>query len=218
MATSDQKRKAATPSARPVRADAQRNLGALLEAAAAVFARSGADAPAREIAEEAGVGVGTLYRHFPQRSDLVTAVFRSEVDACAEAAAEYAATLAPREALDRWIQRYVDLLATKRGLAVALHSGNPAYRSFPDYFLKQLRPPLKRLLDAAAAAGAARADVDAGELLLAIARLCAPVDAAGISPQSRRMVALLMDGLRVGQSPAAASPGKARDRKNARSA
>src|SRR5688572_6228597 len=71
------------PKSRPVRADAQRNIDALLEAALAVFATSGVDAPVREIAEKAGVGVGTVYRHFPQRSDLIAAVFRHEIDSCA---------------------------------------------------------------------------------------------------------------------------------------
>ena len=72
---------------RRLRADAQRNIGSLLAAAKAVFGTSGVDAPAKEIADQAGVGVGTLYRHFPQRSDLVKAVFQREVDACADAAA-----------------------------------------------------------------------------------------------------------------------------------
>jgi AcrR family transcriptional regulator len=112
---------------RPARADARRNLDALLKAAMAVFAESGVDAPVREIAERAGVGVGTVYRHFPQRSDLIAAVFRQEIDACADAAPRIAAEYPPGEALSRWMQRYVDFIAAKRGLAAALHSGDPAY-------------------------------------------------------------------------------------------
>src|SRR5215213_5322644 len=112
---------------RPVRADAQRNIDALLEAALAVFATSGVDAPVREVAAKAGVGVGTVYRHFPQRSDLIVAVFRRQVDACADAAAILAAEHAPGEALALWMQRYADFIATKHGLAAALHSGDPAY-------------------------------------------------------------------------------------------
>src|SRR5262249_10109852 len=119
---------------RPVRADAQRNIDALLQAALAVFATSGVDAPVREIAEKAGVGVGTLYRHFPQRADLVAAVFLREIDACADAAPMLAAEYAPGEALARWLQRYADLIATKRGLAAALHSGNPAFETLPAHF------------------------------------------------------------------------------------
>src|SRR5579871_4022622 len=101
---------------RRVRADAQRNIDALLQAALAVFATSGVDAPVREIAEKAGVGVGTVYRHFPQRSDLIVAVFRHQVDACADAAPVLAAEHEPGEALARWMQRYVDFIAAKRGL------------------------------------------------------------------------------------------------------
>ena len=119
---------------RPVRADAQRNIHALLEAAKAVFAASGVDAPVREIAEKAGVGLDTVYRHFPQRSDLIVGVIRHEVDACADAAAVLAKEHPPFEALCRWLQRFVDLVAAKRGLAAALHSGDPAYDALPNYF------------------------------------------------------------------------------------
>src|SRR5882672_7237461 len=121
----DARRKAAHP--RAIRSDAQRSMNALLEAALAVFATSGVDAPVREIAEKAGVGIGTVYRHFPQRADLVAAVFRHEIDACADAAAHLAAEYGPGEALARWMQRYTAFIATKRGLATALHSGDPAF-------------------------------------------------------------------------------------------
>jgi AcrR family transcriptional regulator len=182
--------------ARPVRADALRNFETLLETAMQVFATSGVDAPAREIADKAGVGVGTLYRHFPQRSDLIVAVFRNEVDACAEAASVLAAEHEPGDALDLWLQRYIDFIAAKRGLSAALPSGNPAFESLPIYFQEKLRPALQSLLEAAAKAGKVRADIDPAELLLAVARLCAPNDRGGINEQSRRMVALLIDGLR----------------------
>ena len=181
---------------RPVRADARRNIETLLEAAMKVFAISGVDAPARKIADKAGVGVGTLYRHFPQRSDLIVAVFRNEVDACADAAPVLAAEYEPGDALDRWLQRYLDFIAAKRGLSAALHSGNPAFESLPVYFQEKLRPALRGLLEAASKAGKVRADIDPAELLLAVARLCAPNDHGGITEQSRRMVALLVDGLR----------------------
>ena len=94
---------------RRVRVDVQRNLDALLQAAKTVFASSGVDAPVREIAEKAGVGVGTVYRHFPQRADLVAAVCRREIDACADAAPILAAVHAPFEALAQWMQRYASL-------------------------------------------------------------------------------------------------------------
>ena len=193
---------------RTVRADARRNLDALLRAAAAVFAESGVDAPMRMIAARAGVGVGTLYRHFPQRSDLIKAIIRREVDACVDAAATLEATQPPGEALASWMQGLVDLAATKRGLGPALHSGDPAYESLPDYVLGALTPALRGLLDAAAAAGAISSDADARELLSAGLRLAAPAS-AGDTAQARRMVALLVDGLRYGASvPQNAAPGR----------
>ncbi len=193
------------PAGRRVRSDARRNLDALLEAALAAFAAFGVDAPVREIAKKAGVGVGTVYRHFPRRSDLVAAVFRREIDACADAAPILAAEHGPGEALARWMQRYAAFLATKRGLAAALHSGDPAFDALPAHFWQRLRPALQTLLEAAARAGEVRADVDAEELLGAAASLCmsAPVDRPG---QAQRMVALLVDGLRHGARPPAEPP------------
>jgi AcrR family transcriptional regulator len=181
---------------RRVRADAQRNIDSLLRAAMAVFAASGVDAPVREIAEKAGVGIGTVYRHFPQRSDLIVAVFRHEVDACADAAAILAAEHAPGEALARWMQRYVDFIAAKRGLATALHSGDPAFDTLPAYFQQRLEPAL-RTLESAVAAGEIRSDIAAEDLLGAVASLC--MHAYNRGPEhARRMVALLVDGLRYG--------------------
>lgn len=181
--------------ARPMRADARRNADALLHAALAVFDRLGVDVPMRTIAAEAGVGVGTLYRHFPQRSDLIKEIIRREVDDCVEAAATLGGSLPPGEALASWVQRLVDLAGTKRGLGPALHSGDAAYQSLPDYVLGQLTPALRGLLEAAAAAGEVRADVDARELLLAAMRLAAPASSGDVA-EARRMVALLIDGLR----------------------
>jgi AcrR family transcriptional regulator len=184
-------------SPRRMRADAQRKMHSLLQAAMEIFAKSGVDAPVREIAERAGVGLGTVYRHFPQRSDLIKAVFQSNVDACADAAPVLAGQYEPGEALARWMQRYVDFVATKRGLAAALHSGDPAYNTLPEYFNQHLRPALKTLLDAAVAAGEVRPGVDAGELLLAVATLS--YGSNGKEPvYARKMVDLLVDGLRYG--------------------
>src|ERR1700733_11520089 len=137
---------------RRMRVDAQRKMASLLEAAMEIFAESGVDAPVREIAERAGVGLGTVYRHFPHRSNLIVAVFQSRVDACADAASVLASKYEPGEALAPWMQRFVDFIATKRGLAAALHSGDPAYSALPGYFNKRLLPALKTLLDAAVAA------------------------------------------------------------------
>jgi AcrR family transcriptional regulator len=180
----------------PIRADARRSLAALLDAAKEVFAVAGVDAPVRLIAEKAGVGVATLYRHFPQRSDLIVAVFRNEVDACAQAASTLSEHYAPGEALDRWLQRFIDFVATKRGLSAALHSGDSAYESLPNYLLDRLVPALAGLLAAAAAAGKIRSDIKPVDFLMAIARLAAPDDKGGLTAQSRSMVALLIDGLR----------------------
>jgi AcrR family transcriptional regulator len=185
---------------RRVRADAQRNIDALLQAALAVFATSGVDAPVREIAEKAGVGIGTLYRHFPQRADLIAAVFRREIDACADTAPILAAEYDPFEALARWLQRYAAFIATKRGLAAALHSGNPAFDTLPVYFSQRLLPAVQTLLDTAVAAGEVRADVDADDLLNAVANLCHQQSYDNDSDRARRMVALLIDGLRYGAS------------------
>lgn len=182
---------------RPTRADARRNLDAILGAARAVFTESGVDTPMRTIAARAGVGVGTLYRHFPQRSDLIKAIIRREVDACAEAGPALAATHEPGEALAAWMQRLPGLVSTKRGLGPALHSDDPAYQTLLGSLTGRLTPVLQDLLNTAAAAGAIRSGVDAGELLLAGLRLASPAS-CGDMAQARRMVALLVDGLRYG--------------------
>jgi AcrR family transcriptional regulator len=176
------------------RVDAQRNTGALLEAAKTAFATSGVDAPAKEIAARAGVGVGTLYRHFPRRSDLVVAVLQREIDSCADAGPALSAAHEPAAALAHWLQRYTAFVATKRGLATALHSGDPAFDALPGYFWGRLGPVLADLLDAATAAGDIRADVSAKDLLTAVALLCHP--APDTDPEySQRMVGLLIAGL-----------------------
>jgi AcrR family transcriptional regulator len=180
---------------RRVRADAQRSLDALLHAAKEVFATAGVDAPVREIADKAGVGLGTLYRHFPQRADLIGAVFRREIDACADMAPVLAESHAPFDALASWMQRYAAFVGTKRGLAQALHSGDPAFDNLPRYFDQRLRPAFRALLQAAMAAGEVRADVDADEVLGAVASLCMSAHNAGPG-RAERMVALLVDGLR----------------------
>lgn len=190
---------------KPVRIDAQRNKEALLEAALAIFATLGVDAPVREIAAKSGVGVGTVYRHFPQRSDLIVAVFRHQVDACADAASVLAAEHAPVEALALWLQRFADFIATKRGLANALHSGDPAYNSLPGYFDKRFRPALQALLDAAASVGEVRTDIEPDDLLRVVGSLCMSAHDDQID-YVRRMVALLVDGLRYPTSSSMNAP------------
>lgn len=197
---------AATPSAaassapapRRMRADARDNLDALVEAARTVFAESGVNAPVRSIAERAGVGVGTLYRHFPLRSDLIAAVFRRELDACVDAAVDIQTAFGPGEALDRWIMRFTQFVATKQGLAAALHSGDAAYEPLAAAFSTRLVPTLDRLLDAAVESGDVTVRVEADEFLGAVANLChgtGPV--AQASGREERMVRLLLAGLRI---------------------
>jgi AcrR family transcriptional regulator len=178
------------------RVDAKRNIDALLESAKRAFATAGVDVPAKEIAALAGVGVGTLYRHFPRRSDLVVAVLRREIEACADAGPALSAIHEPASALTQWLHRYTTFVTTKRGLATALHSGDPAFDTLPSYFFERLGPVLNDLLDAATSAGEIRADVSAKDLLTAVALLCHP--APDTDPEySQRMVGLLIDGLRT---------------------
>lgn len=189
---------------RPVRADAQRNEDAVLEAAKAVFSTTGVDAPVREIAARAGVGVGTLYRRFPKRSDLVAGVFRREVDACAAAAETLADERPPGEALAHWLRCYTGFIATKKGLAAALHSGDPAFDALPDYFRAKFEPALTTLLKAAAAAGDVRGDIEPYDLLRAIGNLSTAGGEDGAA-HIQRMLDLLIDGLRYGAAPVVAA-------------
>ncbi|MFY1661461.1 TetR/AcrR family transcriptional regulator [Micromonospora sp. WMMD1274] len=182
------------------RTDARRNIESLLEAAKTVFSTVGVDAPAKEITDLAGVGVGTLYRHFPQRSDLIKAVIEREIDACADAAPALAAAHEPGVALAKWLDRFTAFVATKRGFAAALHSGDPAFDGLPGYLMQKLGPALEALLEAATASGEVRAKISAQDLLYAVAKLCAPMPNED-PDYGRRMVALLADGLRSGESP-----------------
>lgn len=177
------------------RADAQRNVDALLAAAKEEFAAHGVDVNVRSIAARAGVGTATLYRHFPLRSDLVAAVFRHELDECVAAAGPIADQYPPGKALEMWVQRYREFLQTKRGLASALHSGDPAYASLPEYFHSHAAPALGALLENAENAGDIRADIAPLDLLGAIANLCVPFPGSDTDTASR-LVALLLDGLR----------------------
>jgi AcrR family transcriptional regulator len=199
------------PAERTIRADAQRNLDALLEAAKAVFAASGVDAPVREVAARANVGVATLYRHFPQRADLIAAVFRREIDACAAAAAALAREHEPSEALAQWLYRYANFIATTRGLSDAV-SADPASAALPAYFQQHLEPAVEALLDAAVNAGQVRSGVEPCELLQAVARL-STVSGEDGGLRGRRMVDLLIDGLRYGApAPTAVQKGQRRPR------
>ncbi len=180
------------------RLDARRNIDALLAAAKDEFAVQGVDVNVRAIAARAGVGTATLYRHYPLRSDLISAVFRREIDDCAAAAPQLAAAHAPDEALQLWLVRYTDFVATKHGLATALHSGDPAYSALPVYFHTHLGPALRMLLDNGAAARVIRDDIDPLDLLGAVANLCIPAPGTNDTSRAHRMVSLLLDGMRYG--------------------
>jgi AcrR family transcriptional regulator len=180
------------------RADARRNEKTLLDAAAAAFVASGVDAPVRDIAAKAGVGVGTIYRHFPTRADLIVAVYRHQVQACAEAGPVLlAGSASPHAALAAWINLFVDFLVTKHGLAEALRSDNAAFQTLHAYFLDRLVPVCAQLLDAAAAAGEIRTDLGALDLMHGVGNLCIGADDTGYHP--RKLVDLLIAGLRVRQ-------------------
>ncbi len=159
-----------------------------------MFVTAGVDAPVRDIAAAAGVGMGTVYRHFPTRADLVIAVYRHQVESCAAAGPKLLADAgSPHAALSRWIDLFVDFLVTKHGLAAALQSDSTRFQSLHSYFLDRLVPVCDELLAAAADAGEVSRDTGARGLLFAVGNLCA---GAG-HPQydARRMVHLLIAGL-----------------------
>ncbi|HEY0261187.1 MAG TPA: helix-turn-helix domain-containing protein [Lacisediminihabitans sp.] len=178
------------------RADAQRNVDALLSAAKEEFVANGVDVNVRAIAARAGVGTATLYRHFPLRSDLIAAVFRREIDGVVAAADELSTELPPFAALERWTERYIELVATKQGLAAALHSGDPAFAGLRGYFEEHAGPALQTLLDNAEHSGAIGNGTSPLDLLGAIANLCVPPPGSTDTSRAYRMVGLLLNGLR----------------------
>ncbi len=179
------------------RADARRNEETLLAAAAAAFVASGVDVPVRDIAAKAGVGVGTIYRHFPTRADLIVAVYRHQVETCAEAGPTLLTNSStPHAALAQWINLFVDFLVTKHGLAEALQSEDATFESLHTYFLDRLVPVCADLLDAAAMAGEIRSDVEGFELLRGVGNLCIGADKSS-RYNARRMVELVIAGLRL---------------------
>ncbi|MFJ9852843.1 TetR/AcrR family transcriptional regulator [Streptomyces sp. NPDC101150] len=177
------------------RADAQRNRQTVLAAAAEVFVTSGVDAPIRQIAARAGVGMATIYRHFPTRADLVTAVYHHQIEECAEAGPNLLASAgSPFDALRQWIDLFVDFLVTKHGLADALQSDSDRFAALHAYFLDRLQPVCAQLLDAAAEAGDIRPGAQPYELMRGIGNLCIGRDN---DPRydPRRLIALLLQGL-----------------------
>jgi AcrR family transcriptional regulator len=183
---------------RKPRADAVRNRERVLEAAKAVFSSGGPDASLEAVAREAGVGIGTLYRHFPTREALFEAVYRREVDHLAELAQELEAEAAPTEALRRWLRSNVEFIATKKGMSAALALAAHKPPDLFAYSFDRLTKALRALLDRAVAAGEIRADISPEDLLRTVVGMCLMHDRPGWQPSVLRLVDVLVDGLRVG--------------------
>ena len=186
------------PEPGPVRrADARRNQATVLEAAAAAFVEAGVDAPVRLVAARAGVGVGTIYRHFPTRADLVVAVYRHQIEACAAAGPRLLAEAdSPFAALCEWVDLFVDFLVTKHGLAAALRDDAAGFASLHGLFVERLLPVVTELLDAAVASGEVTADISPYELMRGIGNLCAGSEADD-DYDADRLVAVLLAGCRA---------------------
>lgn len=183
---------------RPMRADARRNYQRLVAAAAAAFAEHGTDASMDDIARRAGVGPGTLYRHFPTRHALLEAVYRDQVEALCARAYELGDTLPPGEALAAWLRAVAGYVTTKRGLAEALMSG-PGERQ-PEVFAagkQAMREAGAALVSRAQEAGEVRGDVDVADVLKLGHAIALAAEHAPDGPD--RLLALVMDGLRRGR-------------------
>jgi AcrR family transcriptional regulator len=185
------------PNGRSMRADASRNRVRLLEAAAEAFAAKGSDVPLEDVALAAGVGIGTLYRHFPTREALIEAVYRHEVDLLSARADELLATLPPDQALAAWLQLFVRHVATKRGMLAALKSIIGSDKTFFEQSRAQAVAAATKILDAGVAAGTIRSDIDGSDLLRAVGGICMSTDQER-SEASERLLGLLFDGLRHG--------------------
>jgi AcrR family transcriptional regulator len=184
-----------------------RNRELLITAAAAAFAARGAEVPLEDIAREAGVGIGTLYRHFPTRDSLVEAVYRHEVDVLVASADQLLDTLPPDQALEEWMQLFVRHVATKRGMLSVL---KPMLSSNATFFAEtkgRATAAASKLLEAGVAAGTVREDVTGADLLRAVGGICMSTDQER-AQTSDRLVGLLFDGLCHGAA-TPASPDRA---------
>jgi AcrR family transcriptional regulator len=185
-----------TTGTRPLRADAQRNRDRLLDAAVRAFSQDGPDVTLDAIAKDAGVGIGTLYRHFPTREALVEATYRNELTRLCDAVADLLQTMPPDEATRTWMDRFVDYMTTKRGMADALRAviasgGNPYAQS-----RDRLTAAITTLLHAGAAAGTVRSDIEPGDVLASLSGISLAAGEPAQRDQARRLLDLLMDGLR----------------------
>ena len=188
---------------RPLRADAQRNRDRLIEVATTAFTESGVDVALEDIARQAEVGIGTLYRHFPTRDALIATVYRSALDRLCDGVDARLQSDPPDEVLADWMQRMIDHVATKKGLAVALKSasGSSDTSALFAYAHQRLRETVAAMLAAGAAAGVTRNDIEPTDLLRAISGICMVSDQPGWREQAGRLAGLLMDGLRYSAKP-----------------
>ena len=189
----------ATKPDRPLRADARENRETLLRVASERFAAGGPDVPLEPIAREAGVGIGTLYRHFPTREALIEAVYRNEVDQLCSAADTLLADRAPADALAEWMTRFVAYAATKRGLSGALKSIAASDACLFASTRERMSQAIGKLLDAGILAGEIRPDVTVEDVFTSMNAIWT-IDGDGDQWAARalRVRALLMDGLRFG--------------------
>ena len=187
-------RQAAATTRKP-RADAVRNRERVLDAAKAVFSSGGPDASLEAVALRAGVGIGTLYRHFPTRETLFDAVYRREVDQLAELAEQLQMDAAPVEALRRWMAANVAFIATKKGMSAALALA--AQGDLTAYTFERLTRAAGALMRRAAEAGEIRADISAEDLLRALVGVCYTHENPGWQANVLRLLDVFIDGLRT---------------------
>ena len=189
---------AETDAGKDLRADAKRNREKLIETAAPAFAEHGVEASLEEIARRAGVGIGTLYRHFPTRESLVEVVYGREVESLLAAADDLATREAPDVALEQWMLRFVGYLAAKRGMAESLRVLFASNSQLFDKVKGKVPQALQRLVKMAAEAGTIRKDIEAADLMQALSGIYSAPHTPDWRERSRRLVRLLMDGLRSG--------------------
>jgi AcrR family transcriptional regulator len=182
---------------RKPRADAVRNRERVLEAAKIVFSAGRPDASLEAVARQAGVGIGTLYRHFPTREALYDAVYRREVEQLADLGERLEREVSPVDALRRWMHCIVEFVATKKGMAAALALAAHSPSELHAYSFERLSKAGKALLERAAAAGQIRPDISAEDLLRALIGMCSMHDQPGWQARVLRLVDVMVDGLRV---------------------
>jgi AcrR family transcriptional regulator len=184
-------------SLRKPRADAVRNRERVLEAAKAVFSVGGAEASLEAVAKRAGVGIGTLYRHFPTREALYEAVYRREVEQLGELADSLKDEGEPVEALRRWISSNIEFVATKKGMVAALALAAYPSSELHSFSFERLTKAIGVLLTRAVAAGEIRADVSPEDLLRALIGMCYLHDQPGWQSTVVRLMDVFVDGLRI---------------------